>query len=123
VQLRPWVTDKEAFYHDVDIFAVTSKKETFNICLIESMARKKPVISTACGGPNEIIDDQVDGLLTEINDVPSLVEKLTHLVQDEQLRSRLAEAGYLKVQQRYQRSVVQAKISEQVKQLAAKHQN
>ena len=119
VELRPWVTDKEAFYSDVDVFAVTSKKETFNICLIESMARKKPVISTSCGGPTEIIEHNVDGILTEVNNVPDLVDNLRILIEDSALRDRLAENGFQKVQQKYQRSVVQAKMIDQVQQLAA----
>jgi len=120
VELRPWVKDKEAFYNDVDIFAVTSKRETFNICLIEAMARKKAVISTACGGPNEIIEHQIDGLLTEVNQVPELTDKLVQLVQDQALRSRLAEAGYQKVQQKYQRSVVQDRMISQINRMVEK---
>ena len=110
VELRPWVTDKEAFYNDIDIFAVTSKKETFNICLIEAMARKKTVISSACGGPNEIIEHQVDGILTAVGQVPELTQRLVELIQDHSLRVQLSNAGYDKVQKKYQRSVVKEKL-------------
>ncbi len=117
VELRPWVTDKDAFYQDVDIFCVTSRAETFNICLIEAMARNICVISTACGGPNEIIDHEIDGVLTPVNNLTKLTENLTVLLKDKNLRRQLGEQGHEKVQQRYATNVIKSKIAQTLKSL------
>ncbi len=45
-----------------DVFAITSKVETFGVVAIEAMSSGLPVLSTRCGGPEEIIDEQ-SGLL------------------------------------------------------------
>ena len=114
VQLRSWVRDKESFFRDIDIFCISSKSETFSISLIEAMARRKAVVSTSCGGPNEIIDHQIDGLLTPVGDVDALSEKLATLIENRQQRDQLAQAAYDKVKARYSNEVVREKIQHQL---------
>ncbi|SNT12607.1 Glycosyltransferase involved in cell wall bisynthesis [Ekhidna lutea] len=48
-------------------FALASRHETFGIVLVEAMACGKPVLSTKCGGPEEIVAENV-GLLCEPNE-------------------------------------------------------
>ena len=54
------------FYSDLNLFVLPSRYETFGIVLVEAMSSGLPVISTRCGGPSEIINDQV-GILTDTN--------------------------------------------------------
>jgi glycosyltransferase involved in cell wall biosynthesis len=114
VELRPWVQQKESFFEDIDIFCITSKRETFSISLIEAMARKKAVVATACGGPNEIIEDQVNGLLTPVGDVLAFTEKLTKLIQNQPEREQMAQAGFDRVKNCYSSEVVRGKIQQQL---------
>lgn len=112
VELRPWVVDKELFYKDIDIFCITSRSETFSISLIEAMARKKCVVATACGGPNEIIEDQVDGLLSPVGCAASLTKNLAMLINSRPRRDQLAKHAYHKAQNCYSSDVIQKKIGE-----------
>lgn len=114
VELRPWVTDKDQFYQDIDIFCITSRKETFSISLIEAMARKKCVLATACGGPNEIIEDKVDGVLTPVGCVTSLTKNLIMLIESKQHREQMAQQGYDKVRRCYSTEVIQKKVADQL---------
>jgi len=59
-----------------DSFILSSKYETFGVVLIESMSCGLPVISTKCGGPESIINDEKLGLLVEKNDIEELVNAM-----------------------------------------------
>lgn len=45
-----------------DAFVLTSFHETFGVVVIEALACGKPVIATACGGPEEIVNER-NGIL------------------------------------------------------------
>jgi len=50
-----------------DVYVHSSRYETFGVTLIEALSCGKPVISTACGGP-ECIVQKTDGILVPPND-------------------------------------------------------
>lgn len=58
---------------------VASQYETFGVVLIEALACGKPVISTACGGPDTIVNEQ-NGLLVPVNDIAALGAALEQMV-------------------------------------------
>ena len=49
----------------------TSQYETFGVVLIEALSLGKPVISTACGGPNYIVNED-NGILVEVSNLDQL---------------------------------------------------
>lgn len=55
--------DTTKILHGINIFLLCSISEGFSLSLIEAMACGLPVISTKCGGPEEIICSDQDGLL------------------------------------------------------------
>ena len=50
-----------------DIFVLSSDNEGFGIALVEAMATGLICVATKCPGPNEIIQDGVNGFLVEKN--------------------------------------------------------
>ncbi|QXN87164.1 glycosyltransferase family 4 protein [Tetragenococcus halophilus] len=48
------------FYYDIDVFILTSKKnsESFGRTLVEAMSRKTIVLTTDAGGPVEVVDNR-----------------------------------------------------------------
>lgn len=58
-----------------NVFALPSYVETFGVVLIEAMATGLPVVSTRCGGPEDIIDPKV-GWLIKPGDVEELAAVL-----------------------------------------------
>jgi len=70
--------------------------EPFGRTIIEAMALKKVVFSTNIGGPNEIIDDGVDGFLCEPN--PDFIsKKIVEVLKNSELMNKIGENAYKKV--------------------------
>lgn len=61
-----------------DAFVLSSSTETFGVVLIEALSCGRPVVATACGGPEEIVDE-ADGLLVHAPGVESLADGLRSL--------------------------------------------
>lgn len=66
--------------------------EGFGIAFIEAMHAGLPVVTTAAGGPLEIID-KTCGVLVPPNDTASLARQLEILIKNAGLRRRLGAAG------------------------------
>jgi len=67
--------------------------EPFGQVVVEAMAMGRPVVASGAGGPAEVIDDGVNGLLHPPGDVEALAVSLKRLAADPQLRRRLGDAG------------------------------
>lgn len=63
--------------------------EPFGQVVVEGMAAGLPVVAAAAGGPAEVIEDGVDGLLTPPGDAKELARVLRLLADDPELRNRL----------------------------------
>jgi glycosyltransferase involved in cell wall biosynthesis len=67
--------------------------EPFGRVIVEGMAAGLPVVAAADGGPAEIIDDGVDGLLYGPGDVEALAAAMRRVADDPGLASRLGTAA------------------------------
>lgn len=83
-----------------DLFILPSRFEPFGNVIIEAMVCSVPVIATKCDGPLEIIQDEVDGLLVEIEDIEGLAGAIQKLISNETLRNHLVTNG-LKTAEKY----------------------
>jgi teichuronic acid biosynthesis glycosyltransferase TuaC len=61
-----------------DAFVLASRFETFGVVVIEAFACGLPVVSTACGGPNHLID-ATNGLLVTPDDPSALRDALAEM--------------------------------------------
>jgi glycosyltransferase involved in cell wall biosynthesis len=77
----------------LDIALLPSWEEPFGRVVVEAMAAGTPVIATAVGGPTEIIEEGVDGLLVPPREPELWADAVTSLIEDQQLRERIASGG------------------------------
>lgn len=91
IKLPGRVGNISEWFQRADVFVLSSRYEGFPNTLLEAMAAGRACVSFDCkSGPNEIIRDGIDGLLTPAEDIAGLAEKLELLMNDEALRVKLS---------------------------------
>ncbi len=86
-----------AHYAAADLFCSSSFCEGLPVVLMEALASGRAVVATAIAGVRELIVDGESGLLVAPGDVGELAEAIDVLLNDEQLRTRLAGNGRRRV--------------------------
>jgi len=81
---------------------LATENETFGLVLIEAMMCGVCVVASRSGGPLEIIDDELNGLLFKTFDALDLAEKLISLYQNSNMRQMFAEAGRVKALEKFE---------------------
>lgn len=61
---------------EADVLVNTSKHESFSIVIVEALACHCPVVSTACGGPEEILANGKYGHLVPIGDHKAIADAI-----------------------------------------------
>jgi glycosyltransferase involved in cell wall biosynthesis len=77
------------YYKQCDIFCFPTLGEPFGKAIVEAMACGKPVIATNAGGPAEIIQDEVDGILVAPSDAEAMAKQIVRLANSESERLRI----------------------------------
>jgi N-acetyl-alpha-D-glucosaminyl L-malate synthase BshA len=84
-----------------DLFLLPSAQESFGLAALEAMACEVPVVASRVGGLPEVITDGVDGFLRDPADLAGMAAQGMALLTDDALHRRVAQAGRLKVEQRF----------------------
>lgn len=95
--------------NNCDVFVLPSRYETFGVVLIEALAVGKPVIASACGGPDTIVERH-NGVLFPVNDVDSLTRAMEKIIDQYTLYS--AEDIRVACMTRFGSRAVAAQIAE-----------
>jgi colanic acid/amylovoran biosynthesis glycosyltransferase len=114
VILEGWKDQDEVreLYRNADIFALASSAEGVPVVLMEAMAMRIPCVATRIAGIPELIRDGIDGLLVTPSGPDELACAIARLLDDSGLRRRLAEAGRMRVREKYQMASNVARLSE-----------
>ena len=88
-----FMEDIAPVYGSLDVLVCASLKETFGRTIVEAMLAEKPVVSTRCGGPEEIIIDGVTGLLVSVNAPQELAGAILRILRDKDLAEKMGREG------------------------------
>ena len=81
-------------YAGLDIVALSSLNEGTPVTLIEGQAANKAIISTNVGGVLDVVIEGVTALTCEKNDLNAYTKILKTLVEDDDMRLKMGNAGY-----------------------------
>jgi glycosyltransferase involved in cell wall biosynthesis len=91
-------SDVASFYAASDVVVHPAiEPESFGMVLVEAMAAGKPVIASDLGGPREIVNNGVTGLLVPPKDVAQLTRAILTLLNDPERRAQMGRAGAIRV--------------------------
>jgi glycosyltransferase involved in cell wall biosynthesis len=85
-------------YDESDVFVLATLQETYGMAVAEALARGLPVVGTTTGALPDLVGDAA-GLLVPPGNVDALSEALGKMLDDADLRGRLA-AGARRVRDR-----------------------
>lgn len=82
------IDDVASAIRPASVFVLTSKQEGMPNALIEAMVSGLAAVSTdcPCGGPAELIENGINGILIPVDDEAALTEALDKLLSDDECR-------------------------------------
>ena len=92
VLFTSWRSDIDSILAASDIVCLTSLNEGTPVSIIESMASETASISTNVGGVSDIIENNISGIVSS-KDVNDYGENLLKMIEDDNLRLKLAKNG------------------------------
>jgi glycosyltransferase involved in cell wall biosynthesis len=109
---QPATADVAAWLRTFDVFVLPSLSEAFPNALMEAMACGCAIVASNVGGIPELVQDGETGLLFDPGRPEALAGALRRLIEDPQLRARLAAAGERYVREHLSRRVATERMGE-----------
>lgn len=101
IQRLGFVRDPASLYRTHDVLLIGSEYESFGRVAIEAMMNGCPVVSTRCGGPEEIIQEGCTGLLVRVGDADQMSYAIRWLWQNPVHTEEIRTAALIAARERY----------------------
>lgn len=83
-----------SYYRSASIFALPSRHEGMSNALLEAMHCGLPaIVNDACPGSLELVKNDINGLVTPVDNPQALAKAIVRLAEDENLRNSLGAAA------------------------------
>ena len=93
--LRPPQDMIPEIYRSTDCWIVPSTSEGFGMPGIEAAACRCPLVSTKCGGPEDYVDEDINGFLVPVGDSQAMAEAILRVLSLKEEKWRdMSEASY-----------------------------
>ena len=77
----------------MDIFVLPSIEEGLGLSLLEAMSLGRPCIASATGGIKDIVNDQVNGILTPVGDSRAIASAVLKILNDKVLAKNMSDGA------------------------------
>lgn len=95
-----------------DVFALPSLYEGSSLAVLEAMAARRAVVSSAIGGTRELVDEELTGVLVPPGDASALAEALRRLLEDPALRETLGSKAQERVRRDFAAEPMTARVTD-----------
>lgn len=112
IEWAGFTDDVETEYRSADIVINFSESESFSMTCAEALYYGTPVIASDSGGPAEIIDHAVTGLLVENKSVSKMSQAMLKLASDPELREAMRQKSTHAIQQKFSPQKTSALLKE-----------
>ena len=89
VQLLGFQTNPYPYIKNSDLFVCSSRSEGISTVVTEALILGKPIISTRCSGVDELLGDNIYGIITE-NSTEDLYQGMKNIISNKDLRDELS---------------------------------
>lgn len=94
--------DIDNFWSSIDIAILPAREdEAFGRVIAEAMAHGIPVISSYCGGPEEIIENNISGILIDHKNKHEIVNTIFKLIEDDSFYNKISSNASNTVRQNF----------------------
>lgn len=104
----PETKDIQKYYRDSSVYLSTSRYEGLPLCLIEAITMGLPVVSFNITGNNEVVLNDINGILVPPYDETKYIDAMEKLVNDESLRMEYSH-GSLEHAKSFNKDVIMSK--------------
>lgn len=101
VVITGWHHENQRMLCALDIFAMPSFWEAMPLALLEAMAARRPIVTTAVGDTGHIVDNGGCALVVPAGDAAALASAIARLVDDSALARDLACRAYRRCLERF----------------------
>ena len=101
VVFKSFVEDVELEMKSADIVVNFSLSESFSMVCLEAQSYGVPVISSDCGGPNEIIDNGITGQIVPNGNVGALTNAMDYVLSDTDIRKAFSKESKVHVREKF----------------------
>ena len=86
------------YYHASDLFVLPTREDIWGLVINEAMASGLPVIGTdRCVAAMELIENDINGYVTAVGDVPALAEAMTKILTNEAVSAQMSQRNRAKI--------------------------
>ena len=88
ITIKSKIKDVNRYYESADIYVNTSRSEGFALTILEARTYELPVVAFNIPGMDEIVENNVNGILVEKFNVSKMIEALEKIIIDKDLRKK-----------------------------------
>jgi len=122
VTMTGQVPDAGPYIEQLDVLVNASEPEPFGMVLLEAMARGVAVVAVDLGGPREILEPGVSGILARSGEPPALADALAEALGSDERRREIAHAGRERFLREFTTEAMCRNMGELIRDLAAERE-
>ena len=104
--------EKARDFNNADIFVFPTYYECFPLVLLEAMSYGLPIVTTEEGGIPDIVEDGVNGIISERRNPQSLAIGIARLFDEPELRQKMGLAGRKRVEECFTENIFEKRLVE-----------